>query len=104
MLAKYKIDMAYSSREVTFQLAKQLSKSYEMSEYYRLHIQNLIFQNNTFCLLIPILLFSSSVPPKRVIIRQGHYAENFYFVISGSGRWFRFIVRNLVSYRIVSFA
>ncbi|XP_038055384.1 uncharacterized protein LOC119727545 isoform X2 [Patiria miniata] len=24
------------------------------------------------------------VPPKRVIIRQGHYAENFYFVISGS--------------------
>ncbi|XP_071847453.1 uncharacterized protein [Apostichopus japonicus] len=25
-----------------------------------------------------------SVPPKRVIIRQGHYAENFYFVISGS--------------------
>ncbi|XP_071495135.1 uncharacterized protein [Diadema antillarum] len=24
------------------------------------------------------------IPPKRVIIRQGHYAENFYFVISGS--------------------
>ncbi|XP_033116114.1 cyclic nucleotide-binding domain-containing protein 2-like [Anneissia japonica] len=25
-----------------------------------------------------------SVPAKRVIIRQGHYAENFYFIISGS--------------------
>ncbi|XP_041462318.1 uncharacterized protein LOC121413512 isoform X1 [Lytechinus variegatus] len=24
------------------------------------------------------------IPPKRVIIRQGHYAENFYFVICGS--------------------
>ncbi|XP_071787770.1 uncharacterized protein [Asterias amurensis] len=33
--------------------------------------------------LVKVAWFES-VPPKRVIIRQGHYAENFYFVISGS--------------------
>ena len=26
------------------------------------------------------------VPPKRVIIRQGHFAENFYFILSGQGK------------------
>ena len=26
-----------------------------------------------------------SVPQKKVIIRQGHIAENFYFLITGAG-------------------
>ena len=30
-------------------------------------------------------IFHFSVPPKRVIIRQGHYAENFYFILAGQG-------------------
>ena len=27
-----------------------------------------------------------SIPPKRIIIRQGHFAENFYFILSGHGK------------------
>ena len=27
-----------------------------------------------------------SVAPRRIIIRQGHVAENFYFVLSGNGK------------------
>lgn len=30
--------------------------------------------------------FNCSVPPKRIIIRQGHFAENFYFIVSGQGK------------------
>lgn len=30
--------------------------------------------------------FICSVPPKRIIIRQGHFAENFYFIVSGQGK------------------
>ena len=29
----------------------------------------------------------SRIPAKKVIIRQGHRAENFYFVVSGTGKF-----------------
>ena len=30
-------------------------------------------------------MYFCRVPPKRVIIRQGHFAENLYFILSGQG-------------------
>ena len=45
----------------------------------------------TSCLLPAACLYSLfycfSVEAKKVILRQGHYAENFYFVIVGAGKF-----------------
>lgn len=30
--------------------------------------------------------FLSSLPPNKVIIKQDHVAENFYFIINGTGK------------------
>lgn len=38
------------------------------------------------------LFYACRVEPKRIIIREGHQAENFYFILSGSA-----IARKLVN-------
>lgn len=33
-----------------------------------------------------LFLFFSSLPPNKIIIKQDHVADNFYFIINGSGK------------------
>lgn len=74
-------------------------------------IKTILFDLSTKVLPFSLCFFVPySVAPKRIIIRQGHFAENFYFILSGNGMsfmsshdYFKIIIYNLALYSCITF-
>ena len=49
---------------------------------------------------ISVFLFHYRFEAKRVIIRQGHKAENFYFILSGTGKQIHIMLIKTITKRI----
>jgi len=56
------------------------------------------FVTTTLTFVFDIYYFDFRFEAKRVIIRQGHTAENFYFILSGTGKTAGLLVKHRKMY------